>query len=188
MRMGRKRPGYDCKYVMFGLKPPRARRYSDGQIGGQCKKSWDMFRFKAIRTFARGYKLINGTGHGGHGWDFPAAIREMDMILVENDMLPSAEHEKRVEVLLALSAAFERENPDVETSTILPHMWAMAIFTYSLGLLMKDKGFGTGSAAAAMYGIRHRYGQNEIEWSERWALEQLTLKKSQKETSKLSGQ
>ena len=61
--------------------------------------------FKSLRDRVRGYKLISGTGHAGHGWDFPNGIREMDMTMIRRGMLGAAGHEKRVEVILAYGAS-----------------------------------------------------------------------------------
>lgn len=133
-----------------------------------------MFSFKALLDWPRAYKLVNGTGHGGHGWEFPEAIREMDMIVVEHGKFRAADHKRRVEVLLALSCAFERENPDVDTFAIPPQSWAMAIFIYCNGR-MNEKNFSSASSAAAWYGVKHKLSDAEINWSTDWASERLGL-------------
>ena len=132
-----------------------------------------MFGFKAIRGFVRRYRLISGTDHGGHGWDFPQALREMDMIMVDQGTLKLAEHEKRVQVLLAFAAAYERETPDIDTPEIPPRIWAMAIFMYCHGRMQGEKGFANASAAAAWYGATHKHSDTEINWSTDWALHQM---------------
>jgi hypothetical protein len=132
-----------------------------------------LFGFKLIRDFVRGSTLFADTGHGGHGADFSDALREMDMIMVEQGILNSGEHKKRVSVLLAFSNSFERENPDIDTLEIPPRVWAMAIFIYCHGRMQGEKGFANASAAAASYGLKHKHSESEINWSAEWALRQM---------------
>jgi hypothetical protein len=141
-------------------------------MGIKCRRQ-TLFGFKAIRDFVRRYRLIAGTGHSGHGWDFPQALREMDMIMVDQGKLKLAEHEKRIQVLLAFAAAFERENPDIDTLEIQPRMWAIAIFMYCHGRMQGEKGFANASAAAAWYGVTHKLSNTELNWSTDWALRQM---------------
>lgn len=128
--------------------------------------------FKSIRDRVRAYKLMSGTGHAGHGWDFPNGIREMDMMMIKRGMASAAEHEKRVEVILAYSSAFERENPDTDISDITPHMWAMAAFIMCHAVMREDGGFDVASAIAVEYGLKHDQSAVSITWCCDWALQQ----------------
>jgi hypothetical protein len=126
---------------------------------------------KSLRDHVRGYKLISGTGHGGHGWDFPNGIREMDLMMVERGMAEATEHETRVEVILAYSHAFERENPDLDMSDITARMWAMMTFILCHAA-MHEESFAGASTIAAQYGLKWGQSTTVIEWCCDWALQQ----------------
>jgi hypothetical protein len=118
------------------------------------------------------WRLLESTGHAGHGWDFPEGIREMDMMMIKRGMSGAAEHEKRVEVTLAYWHAFERENPDIDISDITPHMWAMAVFVMFHAVMREDGGFADASTIAAEYGLKHDQSAVNITWCCDWALQQ----------------
>jgi hypothetical protein len=100
----------------------------------------------------------------------------MDMMMVKHGTFGAAEHEKRVEVILAYSNAFERENPDIDMSDITPHMWAMATFIMCHAD-MREGGFADASTIAAEYGLEHNQSPATILWCSNWALQETTARR-----------
>jgi hypothetical protein len=126
---------------------------------------------KSLRDRLRAYRLISKMPAGGHGSAFPNGIREMDSMMVGRGLLEAGQHEERVQVILAYSAAFERENPDLDVSDMTPQMWAMAAFILCNAAMREDR-YADASAIAAEYGLKHDQSVASIEWCAGWALEQ----------------
>jgi hypothetical protein len=105
----------------------------------------------------------------------------MDMMMGEHGMVDASQHKERVEVILAWSHAFTRENPDVDISDFTPHMWAMAAFIMCHAAMRKDEGFGEACAIAAKYGLKHNQSMATITRCSDWALRQVLARSLRRE-------